>query len=150
MTGHKHSTPFSAGGVPIGRVARGLCRPILKKHGLHMADIFLSWSDVIGAHYACFTLPVKLQAASNGQYTLHIQVLREQALEVRYNTPKLLARLNQYFGGERVEALALHIVEEMAAPMEEPSGPSGEDPTAQETPSLETVLARLQHHLQGR
>jgi hypothetical protein len=113
-----------------------------------MADIFLSWKDVVGPHYARFTLPTRLQALPEGQFTLHVQVSREQALEVRYDAPKLIARLNQYFGGERIHTLSLHLVEDVVIPTEEDSAPSEEQRSSEQAvPSLETLLARLQAHL---
>jgi hypothetical protein len=120
-----------------------------------MADIFLSWEDIVGTLYARSTFPLRLQSSSGGQFTLHVQVSREQALEVRYNAPKLIARLNQYFGGALIQALTLRITDAMAQRPEDDSmltDNASKDGTTtimkENEVSLETLLSRLGGHLQ--
>jgi hypothetical protein len=103
---------------------------------------------MIGLHYARSTLPIRLQASSNGQTILHVQVLREQVLEIRYNTTKLIARINQYFGHPCVHQFFLHPVSYIAPPVvETPITHTAQEDDMEEDTSLETLLKRLERYL---
>ncbi|MDR1266975.1 MAG: DUF721 domain-containing protein [Holosporales bacterium] len=143
-----HPSFLSLTGRPLRDVARRLCRPIFKQHKLVSADIFLSWGEIVGSVYAQATVPVKLYKTAAGEATLRVHVLRGQGLEIRYHTPKLIARLHQYFGFPCVQKLILQMVDTLPTmtpkdPLYEPS----EESVREAACTLEEALQRLQNSL---
>jgi hypothetical protein len=130
-------------GRPLSDSVRALCRPILKQQGLHTADIFLSWEEIVGVSCAQVTLPTKFQRTATGDATLHVQVLRREATEIRYHTPKIIARIHQYFGFPCVQKLILHAVDSL--PLSQPNTSAPQEEREEESDSsLEARLQRLQ------
>jgi hypothetical protein len=111
---------------------------------LHTTDIFLSWEEIVGTSCAQVTLPTKFQRIATGDATLHVQVLRREAMEIRYHTPKMIARIHQYFGSPCVQKLILHAVDSLPLSRASTSAPQEEGGEKESDSSLEAHLQRLQ------
>ena len=90
----------------IGKTARAVALPALRKRGFAEARIATRWPEIIGQDLANQTLPEKLTRGQGGG-TLTLRASGAAALELTYLTPQILERINTYFGFQAVARLRL-------------------------------------------
>ena len=88
----------------IGKTARAVALPALRKRGFAEARIATRWPEIIGQDLANQTLPEKLTRGQGGG-TLTLRASGAAALELTYLTPQILDRINTYFGFQAVARL---------------------------------------------
>ncbi len=83
-----------AGHVPA------LTRKALGKRGLAEANLLTDWPTIIGAEQAKVCQPDKLTfpRGERRDGTLHLRVAPVAALELQHEAPRLIERINGYFG----------------------------------------------------
>ena len=94
---------------PIGKSIEPLTRPIFTKRGFAEGRILTHWEQIVGPELARASLPQKLSFPANRKTdgALQIQVESGRALEIQYQEPQILERINTYFGYRAVGRLTL-------------------------------------------
>lgn len=93
----------------MGQLVPKLTRPILGKHGFAAAEILLDWPAIVGEDLSRVCRPDRLsfpRGRRNGG-TLLLRVLSSAATELQHESPRLLERVNRYFGYAAVDRLKL-------------------------------------------
>ena len=92
-----------AGHVPA------LTRKALGKRGLAEANLLTDWPTIIGAEQSKVCQPDKLTfpRGERREGTLHLRVAPVAALELQHEAPRLIERINGYFGYAAVAELRL-------------------------------------------
>lgn len=139
----------------IGAVAARVAAPALKKRGLTNAELLVSWHHIVGSYFAHHLLPTRVTwPRGRGDCgVLHLTVAPGLATAVQHETPRLIERINGFFGHAAIARIKLtagaiptirpeHPRLRMPAPAPESSAVAafGEGP-------LHDALARLERHL---
>jgi len=88
----------------IDKHFKRLTRAVYEKHGFAYAEILAQWDIIVGEKLAGRTRPLRIkwprQAPSPHKYggVLVVQSLPGFALELNYEAPRLIERLNVFFG----------------------------------------------------
>lgn len=102
--------PERSGGLrPVAALVPALSRQAIGRKALHLANLLEYWADVVGAEIACHTTPLRIRGGRDGQpATLELAVSASYAPIWQHAEPQLLARINDYFGGNpRIGRVAL-------------------------------------------
>ena len=95
-----------------------LTAKVLGKRGLAHANLIVDWPTVVGAEIAGVCQPEKL-AFRRGERSLgvlHLRASGSAALELQHDTPRLIERINSYFGYKAVAEIRLVQVVPKAPP----------------------------------
>ena len=90
-----------------------LTRAVYEKHGFAYGEVLAQWDTIVGEKLARYTRPERLkwakQAPSAQKYggTLVVRVLPGHGLDLQYEAPRLIERLNGYFGYQAVSAIKI-------------------------------------------
>lgn len=104
----------------LGATVPGLIRPLAKARGAALAALLAEWPLIVGDELARTSLPDKLTGT-----TLRLLVAPSAALVFQHDAPRILARINAYFG--RSAIIRLSLVQgplPMTAPARRPARPS--------------------------
>jgi hypothetical protein len=124
-----------------------LTQAAYEKHGFAYGEVLAQWDAIVGQKLAQYTQPQRIkwpkQARSKQKYggVLVVQSVPGFALELQYEVPRLIERLNGYFGYGAISAVKI-VQREFKKRMGKPSAeaPSLSSPEAQE---LEERLAGI-------
>jgi hypothetical protein len=86
----------------LGATVPGLIRPLAKARGTALASLLAEWPLIVGDELARVSLPEKLIGTS-----LRLLVTPSAALVLQHDTPRIIARINAYFGRPAVTRLSL-------------------------------------------
>lgn len=86
----------------LGASMPGLIRPLAKARGTALAALLADWPLVVGDELARVCLPERLTGT-----TLRLRVASAAALELQHDTPRIIARINAYYGRAAVTRLGL-------------------------------------------
>ncbi|MEA1937642.1 MAG: DciA family protein [Pseudomonadota bacterium] len=153
---------FTKGLADIGRLVPGLTKAALGKKGLAFGDLIARWREIVGPELGRETQPVQLSfphgARNNG--TLYIGVPSGLALDLAHDTPRILARINAYFGYSAVARIKLVQIDTTDAPAHHrptfrrllPDETAAIDTAVEEVtdPDLRDALARLGKTMRAR
>lgn len=98
----------------LADLVRPALEPVLAKRGLSQASLVLDWSAIAGARFAALCEPARLQWPPRGPKSdasrgtpaiLWLRVAPGRALDVQYQAPALIERVNAYFGWRCVAAV---------------------------------------------
>lgn len=94
----------------VGKTVQPLVKQLLGTGGLIMLELLSHWDDIVGAELAPYALPQKVvfrkNERSNG--TLVILTLSGAfAMEVKQREPKILQKINAFFGYPAVDKLKI-------------------------------------------
>ena len=91
----------------------------LGKRGLAHANLIVDWATVVGAEMAGICQPEKLafRRDERSQGVLHLRVSGSAALELQHDAPRLIERINSYFGYKAVAEIRLVQVAPKAPPV---------------------------------
>jgi hypothetical protein len=109
------SAPGRSGGSRarvVGAFVPGLTRKSFEKYGFSTATLLTDWAVIVGNDLAEFTLPERLKwprnvpaydevdASAKGRpgATLVLRVDGPRAIDVQYQTPQIIERINAHFG----------------------------------------------------
>jgi len=114
---------------PLARLLPKLTRKALGKRGLAEANLLADWATIVGAERAAGCRPEKLSfprgRRSGG--TLHLHATPGLAIELQHDAPRLIERINGYFGYAAVESLKFLQIP-IEGPPASPSPPPVADP----------------------
>ena len=108
------------GGAPraMAQFVPELTAKALGKRGLAHANLIVDWPTVVGAEIAGVCQPEKLvfRRGERSQGVLHLRVSGSAALELQHDAPRLIERINSYFGYKAVAEIRLVQVVPKAPP----------------------------------
>ncbi len=90
------------GPKPVAENALLLLKGHLAKRGFAQMELVTRWREIAGAGLAAHCFPQKLGSAANGTLTLTLVADDRASLELQHQAPKLIDRINRYFGREAV------------------------------------------------
>jgi hypothetical protein len=93
---------FKRGPVPLGQNALELLKGHLNKRGFAQIEIVTRWSEIAGQGLSAHCVPQKLSSGANGSATLTLLADDRASLELQHQAPKLIERINRYFGRDVV------------------------------------------------
>jgi len=138
----------------IGAVAARLAGPALKKRGLTNAELLVAWPQIVGPYFARHLMPTRVTwPRGRGDCgLLHLTVAPGLATAVQHEAPRLIERINGFFGHAAIGRLKL-IAGTIPARPERPrprlpaTGPPSPEVAALGEGPLRDALARLERHL---
>ena len=156
--------PFAAGPVAVGRFIAPIAGKTLSRSGPVMAGLLSQWSAISGQALAAYTVPAKLTKGApepdfpekTPAQTLHLKVDPVKALEVQYQIPQLVERINQTLGYKAVAGIRLVQApvfsgRRPASPKPlKPANPAPAPEAPQPTDKLAAALARMAAGVKAR
>ena len=91
----------------LADLVRPALEPVLAKRGLSQASLILDWPAIVGARTAALCEPARLQWPPRGPRTdmakagpaiLWLRVAPGRALDIQYQAPVIVERVNAHFG----------------------------------------------------
>ncbi len=132
----------------------------LGKRGFAVAAVITDWTEIMGHELATMARPLRIAFApmKRDGGTLHLRASSSAATELQHLEPRILERINGYFGYHAVARLKIHHGPAEASPEADAAGPSAPQPieglderlAAVEEPTLREALRRLGLAMQGR
>ena len=94
---------------PIGKIFARIAAPALKKRGLTNAELLMAWPQVVGSYFALHTAPLRLTfPRGRGEAgVLHLSASAGLVTAIQHDAPRLIERINGYFGHKAVGRLKL-------------------------------------------
>lgn len=134
-----------------------LTRAAYEKHGFAYGEVLTQWDAIMGEKLARHTRPLKIkwprQGSSPQKYggILMVQAAPGYAMELHYESPRLIERLNGYFGYGAISAIKIvqGAFAPLSAPKSAPAMAPGEEAALKERLAgiaeggLKEALARL-------
>ena len=83
---------------------------ILGKRGLAQANLLLDWPNILGSEMAASCQPEKITFPNGNRHAgiLHLRTSAIAALELQHDAPRLIKRVNSYFGYAAISEVRLH------------------------------------------
>jgi hypothetical protein len=130
---------------------RALAKASFEAHGFAAADLASHWPEIVGPELARLCRPEKIvwpRQGGKAGATLHVLAAAGRSLDVQYQTPYLLERINTFLGHGAIGKIKLRAGTLAAA---EPQTPKlASPPLDSETgDSLAAALARLGRAVQA-
>tara|TARA_B100000674_G_scaffold240068_1_gene197334 strand:+ start:148 stop:696 length:549 start_codon:yes stop_codon:yes gene_type:complete len=137
------------GGAPraLARFVPELTAKALGKRGLAHANLIVDWPTVVGAEIASVCQPEKLtfRRGERSLGVLHLRVSGSAALELQHDTPRLVERINSYFGYKAVAEIRLLQVVPKAPPARDQPR-KRRTLAASEISTLESTISHVDDH----
>ena len=86
------------GPEPMARHALGLLKGHLAKRGFAQVELVTRWPEIAGADLSVHCVPHKFSVTASGAAVLSLLADDRAALELQHQTPKLIEKINRYFG----------------------------------------------------
>ena len=122
---------------------REITRAAFARHGFAQADVATHWDDIVGAELARHSLPERITwprgpggEARKAGGTLVVRAAPGRALDLQYETPRLIGRINSYFGYEAVAKLR---IVQTAGPLRGGAEPGAPAPDGIDEPVVEAI-----------
>lgn len=140
---------------PFAQDAGALLRHHLNARGFAQIELVTRWPEIAGASLAEHCFPYRLSAGGASSATLTLMADDRAALELQHQTPKLIDKINAYFGGGIVNKIKVVVGEiprlVSKSARQRPLSPSEEADLLRrvndvEDPDLRAALARLGRH----
>jgi hypothetical protein len=128
------------GPKPVAEDALRLLKGHLAKRGFAQVELVTRWREIAGAALAAHCFPQKLASGANGSLILTLVADDRASLELQHQAPKLIDRINRYFGREavsKIKVVAGDIPKRLGRPALRPL-------TAAEESELEALTAGVQ------
>ena len=84
---------------------REIARPAFARHGFAQADVVSNWADIVGAELAAHSAPDRIkwprQSSDSTRKmggTLVVRAAPGRAIDIQYEGPRIIARINSFFG----------------------------------------------------
>ena len=122
----------------LGKHFQSLSKAAFQRYGFGQTDLVARWATIAGDDVASLCKPEKIKwprrahADEKGGGTLVLRAEPGRSLDIQYQIPKLLSRINQFFGYEAVVAIKVMQGEKSSAMPEHLA-----------TPPITAILPRL-------
>ena len=123
--------------APLGRLIPGIVAEAYRRRGFAEPALLTGWRAVVGEETADHAIPVEVAfpRGSRTAGTLHVRVEGAYATELQHNAPRIVERINGFYGYAAIARLALH-----QGPVERPAGERAvAKPAAGRTPAVEGI-----------
>ena len=123
--------------APLGRLIPGIVAEAYRRRGFTEPALLAGWRAIVGEEPADHAIPVKVAfpRGSRTAGTLHVRVEGAYATELQHNAPRIVERINGFYGYAAIARLALH-----QGPVERPAGERAvPKPAAGRTPAVEGI-----------
>lgn len=127
------------GPQPLGREALPLLKGHLAKRGFAQVEIVTRWSEIAGTALAANCVPLKLSSSASGS-TLSLLANDRAAIELQHQAPKLIDKINRYFGSVIVSKIKV-VAGDLPRP---PQKPQTRRLTADEEAALAKMIAGVE------
>jgi hypothetical protein len=124
-----------------------LTRAVYERHGFAYGEILAQWDAILGERLSAHTRPTRIkwprQPGSARKYggVLVVQADAGFALELQYETPRLIERVNSYFGYGAIAGVK--IIQRTPGPGRNRSHPEPAELSPMETNDLKERLAGI-------
>jgi hypothetical protein len=89
----------------LGKHFREIAKPVFERHGFGHGELLARWPEIVGEALAQHCEPEKIrwprrpgeQAQKTGG-TLHVTAAPGRGLDVHYEAPRMIERINRFFG----------------------------------------------------
>jgi len=88
--------------VPLAQNVMSVLRQHLKSRGFAQIELVTRWAEIAGSALADHCFPFKLSAPTSSGVTLTLVADDRAALELQHQTPKVIDKINAYFGKQVV------------------------------------------------
>jgi hypothetical protein len=143
------------GPQPFAGAASALIKTHLMGRGFQQIELVTRWPEIAGQSLAEHCFPYRLSNAAGGGATLTLVADDRAALQLQHQTPKLIDKINTYFGKKVVSKIKVVAGDvPRAGPNRAAKRPLSADEEAAlnerlaavESPELRAALARLGRH----
>ncbi len=110
------------GPLPVAQDVTSLLQHHLKARGFSQIELVTRWPEIAGGNLSAHCFPSKLSAASAGGATLTLVANDRAALELQHQAPKLIDKINTYFGRTLVSKIKV-VAGDVAKPVVTRPGP---------------------------
>jgi hypothetical protein len=124
---------------PLGRDALPLLKAHLAKRGFAQVEMVTRWTEIAGSGLSAHCVPLKLSNAATGA-TLSLLADDRAAIELQHQAPKLIDKINRYFGSTVVSKIKV-VAGELPKP---PARPQARRLTLEEEASLATMISKVE------
>ena len=135
--------------APLGRLIPGIVAEAYRRRGFTEPALLTGWRAIVGDEAGDRSVPIKVAfpRESRTTGTLHVRVEGAYATELQHNAPRIVERINGFYGYAAIARLALHQgpVERKAGQRTVPKPAAGETPTVEgvDSPGLREALQGL-------
>ena len=135
--------------APLGRLIPGIVAEAYRRRGFTEPALLTGWRAIVGDEAGDRSVPIKVAfpRGSRTAGTLHVRVEGAYATELQHNAPRIVERINGFYGYAAIARLALHQgpVERKAGQRTVPKPAAGETPTVEgvDSPGLREALQGL-------
>ncbi|MEQ1756399.1 MAG: DciA family protein [Micropepsaceae bacterium] len=145
------------GPEPLGKSALALLQAHLQKRGFAQIEIVTRWPEIAGQGLSAHCVPQKLASSASGGSTLTLLADDRAAIELQHQTPKLIDKINRYFGKpvvSKIKVIAGELPRQASPPVIRRLTAAEEADLAQwtariEDPALRDALTRLGRNALG-
>lgn len=124
---------------PLGRDALPLLKAHLAKRGFAQVELVTRWSEIAGSDLAAHCVPLKLSTGATGA-TLSLLANDRAAIELQHQAPKLIDKINRYFGSTIVSKIKV-----VAGELPKPAAkPQVRRLTSDEEASLAAMISKVE------
>jgi hypothetical protein len=151
----------------LGKHFKTLASAALQKHGFRQGDLLSHWSAIAGDELAAITSPERIKWPRNGLAemgeapargaTLVLRCNPGHGLDVQYQVPMLVERVNQFFGYRAISTIKVVQAGKIVTmkPRASPKPPSASASVQAQTDMIESddlknALRRLGAHVESR
>lgn len=135
---------------------RQITKPVFDRHGFGHGELLSRWPEIVGETLAAHCEPEKVrwprkagEAAQKTGGTLYVTATPGRSLDVQYEAPRMIERINRFFGYGAIAAVKITqgALMPRAEAKPQPLAPAPSRLTAQldavEDPVLKNALTRL-------
>jgi hypothetical protein len=85
-----------------------LAQPVMGKHGFAQVDMLSQWDAIVGPDISAACVPSQIKKPRDGGAgTLVVKAWAGMALDVQYQVPQIIERVNRYFGYLAISAVKI-------------------------------------------
>ena len=108
--------------APLGRLIPGIVAEAYRRRGFTEPALLTGWRAIVGDEAGDRSVPIKVAfpRGSRTAGTLHVRVEGAYATELQHNAPRIVERINGFYGYAAIARLALH-----QGPVERKAGQPG-------------------------
>lgn len=127
----------------LNKYFREITRAAFARHGFAQAEVITNWGDIVGNDLAEVSAPERIkwprgsgEEAQKSGGTLVIRAAPGRALELQYEAPRIIGRVNSFFGYGAIGHIKVMQAQELG---KRPARPAPFNPKPLENQKLEEI-----------